>query len=206
MVNIYTSNFVRLGHRDYVHASDMIPEMFKAIKSWNLGHVSHLCATFRKIVHNQGIYKLVDSNFNQSDYDAIFEVTCDTGFFTIGLQAHDKDTDVPTIPYDEVTLISQHHIDLEKRTITFHWQAPNPIMKVLIALQKCLLNHLASNTGVGPWMCCKCDLDWTTISSYTNADITVAVQSLLGNYSAKCLIFFEETEVGTLYFTRTKKQ
>jgi len=204
MTKVYKSNFVRLGNRGYVHASDMIPGMLDAVRSWNLENINHLCATFRKIVCCQGVYKLLDADFNQSDYDALFEIECERGSFIIGLEPIERESNVPSIPYNEKALIAQHHINLEQKTVAFYWNDRLPVMKVLIALQKCLLNRLTPNEGVGRWMCCKCDLDWSKITSFTEAEITVALQALLGNYSAKCLISFNQEEVGMLYFTRAK--
>ncbi|ETO92866.1 hypothetical protein [Legionella oakridgensis] len=200
----FHSNFVRLGHRNYVQGSTLVQGLIEAIASWNLGALQHLNMACYSMLNEQGCYELIKheqmDNNNIKKSATVFKIRCNSVEHLVLLNGTQKEV-TTVIPYDEEVLISQHTLLPSEKKITYSWNANHPLMMILIALNKALLHEVLASNVHGKWIFYKCDLNWHALHSETGT-LSLQLGNNLGLQSACSNIYLNETKVGNIFFSR----
>tara|TARA_Y100000588_G_C14140514_1_gene875847 strand:+ start:190 stop:834 length:645 start_codon:yes stop_codon:yes gene_type:complete len=201
----YYSNFFRLGQRNYVQGSTLVQGLLEAIKQWNLGSLNQLKVSCHTMLNEQGCYELLcedDPNAAQKTKQCatLFNVNCDGVAYFVILNGTQKEV-TTSIPYDEASMVSTHQFDSNEKTIRIKWENQCELLKLLIALNKVLLNKLLPSEKHGKWIFYKCDLNWQSLHA-ANGILTLQLKGNLGLQSALSNIYLNDNLLGNIFFSR----
>jgi hypothetical protein len=203
----HQSNFTRLGQRNYVQGSTLVQGLLDALDSWQLGKLEQLKIACHTMLNEQGTYELVlnqdapamtDEKIKHSSI--VFESRCDGHEYVIVLNGNGKEVDV-SIPYNEETLVEGYIFQEPKQTIEITWSQKHPLMQMLIALNKVLLDKTLPSNNHGKWIFYKSDLSWAKLHCQSGR-LALKLRATIGLKSALSDIFLDGENLGNIFFTR----
>ena len=200
----YDSRFYYLGERTYVHSSDFVQELMNAIGFWSLGTLNYLKICCRNRVFNQGSYHLILEADSEEDTecDVLFNIICDGKPYTVILNQNDEPVS-QSVADNEENLVADAQLDLDADSISFSWQVEQaPLMKLVVALHKKLLQETFSSATHGKWSLYKLDLAWSEFEK--PGVLRIKKEAALGKQNARSSIYLDDQKVGTIYFWRPK--
>ncbi len=203
----YNSTFVRLGQRDYVQGSTLVQGLLDALENWQLGRLEQLKIVCHSMLNEQGTYELAinhstssATNDNIKNSSIVFESRCDGQDYTIVLNGNGEEVDV-SIPYDEEQLVSDHSYNESEETIEVSWSQKHPLMQVLIALNKVLLDKTLPSKSHGKWIFYKSELSWADLHCQSGT-LALKLHATIGLKSALSDVFLDGMKLGNIFFTR----
>jgi len=205
----YDANFVFLGQRHYIHGSSMTHGLFEAVKSWSLGSVERVQVNVRSLLKEQGRYELFHSEngkeYMEKEYNTIIRVQCGKDIYAVGLKGRGEPVMVAE-PYDEEALIADCKIIKDSKAATLlllHLDAP--VINIIIALNKKLVQTLFPSEGYGQWFLARYDLIWEKIPLIEPALLEIEVVGNIGASNTNSAIRLSGEPIGSIYFSRNIK-
>ena len=203
------TNFAFLGSRQYVTGATITNDLLAIIHKWPVGRIKQISATFSHLVTTQCYYELWDGKAQDKpsvkNYAAVFELTSDQGIYLILLNP-EKEPIKSRIAYDEDELTDLGEIDEKNRTASIILKPTDPLINVMVALNKKMLTRLLPQKGYGMWILVKYDLKGDILSIYREGMLKLKFNAAIGGIGTRTAIEFDSKPAGTMYFSREKIQ
>lgn len=208
------SDFYFLGERSYVQGSTLLEGVVSAARIWKLPKLIAVETSCREMVSSQAVYVYTGSSLG-SQYEEVMSDESIKASFKLKdelgachavslIGASGGVFGVQSVPFDEDKLINGYSFDLKKNTIRLdnvNFDFIN-ISKLLIALQKKLLDAIFPKDGFGRWVYYSSTLEWPHMSDLHQGVLKVCVTRSLGLKVVECSAYFEDSYIGKQCFTR----
>ncbi|MAZ77369.1 MAG: hypothetical protein CMF39_01655 [Legionellaceae bacterium] len=205
MQKIFNAEFVLLDKRDYVHATSMIEQLFKASVFWRLGSIRSYELKIHRPLYSQGKYLLLNESGDESKHDVVasFNVTTDKEEYKIVLISTDQG-ELIRKEYDENGLVAKANYDPASRSIRLPVSGIKQFANIVISLNKALLSNACPGKN-GKWYCRRIKLDWSVVEGRLGvAELVLQLSKMLGDHDSKSNVMLDEINVGWVYFSRRK--
>ena len=202
----YEKRFVYLEQRQYVHGTSMSSGLFETVALWDLGAIEKIQMNIHSSLTEHGRYDLYPINdkphLSEKGYNALFRLACDTGTYVVGLKGNGERVS-DRRPYDEDSLVNGYHVVQANKSAVFKLNTKLPLLNVLIALNKKLVNRLFPAEGYGQWFLSRYDLDWAEACRNIPETLEIKIAGNIGLGHTFSTIIMGETTMGSIYFSRS---